>query len=88
MLEVDGSRTTHRLGYAVEDEMAVPQAVVPAGRWFAAQRIAGTHGYTLVGCTVVPGFEFSEFELTESRTLLESHPAHGDLIQRLAPRKP
>jgi predicted cupin superfamily sugar epimerase len=37
-----------------------PQAVVPAKRW---QR-AGTLGdFTLVGCTVAPGFEFSKFEL-------------------------
>jgi len=37
-----------------------PQAVVPAKCW---QR-AGTLGdFTLVGCTVAPGFEFSKFEL-------------------------
>jgi predicted cupin superfamily sugar epimerase len=38
----------------------VPQVVVPAGHWQAAE----THGdWTLVGCTVSPGFEFSGFEL-------------------------
>ena len=37
-----------------------PQAVVPAHAWQAAQ----TRGdWTLVGCTVSPGFEFSGFEL-------------------------
>lgn len=38
----------------------VPQAVVPAGAWQAA-RSAGA--FTLVGCTVAPGFEFARFEL-------------------------
>ncbi|AMP39678.1 cupin domain-containing protein [Ralstonia solanacearum] len=84
VLEADGAVTTHRLGPALEDEQAAYQAMVPAGRWFAAERVAGAHGYTLVGCTVAPGFEFSEFALAESRALLESHPAHGDLILRLA----
>ncbi|WP_296229229.1 cupin domain-containing protein [Ralstonia sp. UBA689] len=83
VLEGNGTVRTHRLGHAAEDEMAVYQAVVPAGRWFAAERVAGVHGYVLVGCTVSPGFEFSEFELAESRVLLESHSAHDDLIRRL-----
>jgi uncharacterized protein len=37
-----------------------PQAVVPAHAWQQAQSL-GT--WTLVGCTVAPGFEFAEFEL-------------------------
>jgi predicted cupin superfamily sugar epimerase len=40
-----------------------PQGVVPAGAWQAAAPRAGTHGYTLVGCTVAPGFDFAGFEL-------------------------
>jgi predicted cupin superfamily sugar epimerase len=37
-----------------------PQGIVPAYAWQAAE----TSGeWTLVGCTVAPGFEFSQFEL-------------------------
>jgi uncharacterized protein len=39
---------------------ARPQAVVPAGYW---QRARSTGAWTLVGCTVAPGFEFSGFEI-------------------------
>ncbi len=39
------------------------QAVVPAGVWQAAAPVAGGHGYVLVSCVVVPGFEFAGFEL-------------------------
>ena len=39
-----------------------PQAVVPAHAWQAA---ASTGDWTLVGCTVAPGFEFAKFELAE-----------------------
>lgn len=37
-----------------------PQAVVPARTWQAASTLGD---WTLVGCTVAPGFEFAGFEL-------------------------
>jgi uncharacterized protein len=37
-----------------------PQAVVPAHAWQAAESLGD---WTLCGCTVAPGFEFSGFEL-------------------------
>lgn len=38
----------------------VPQAIVPAQAWQAAE---SSGDWTLVGCTVAPGFEFAKFEL-------------------------
>lgn len=37
-----------------------PQAVVPAGVWQTARTLGG---WTLVGCTVAPGFQFASFEM-------------------------
>jgi uncharacterized protein len=37
-----------------------PQAVVPARAWQAARTLGD---WTLVGCTVAPGFDFAKFEL-------------------------
>ena len=37
-----------------------PQAVVPAGHWQTATSLGA---WTLVGCTVAPGFEFAGFEM-------------------------
>ena len=37
-----------------------PQVVVPANAWQAAESLGE---WTLVGCTVAPGFEFKTFEL-------------------------
>nr|WP_325263534.1 cupin domain-containing protein [uncultured Rhizobium sp.] len=37
-----------------------PHAVVPADVWQAAEPLGA---YTLVGCTVAPGFEFASFEM-------------------------
>lgn len=39
-----------------------PQRIVPAGWW---QRAESLGEFTLVGCTVAPGFEFSAFEMLE-----------------------
>jgi uncharacterized protein len=37
-----------------------PQGIVPAHAWQAARSLGD---WTLVGCTVAPGFEFASFEL-------------------------
>ena len=39
-----------------------PQAVVPPHAWQAAESLGD---WTLVGCTVAPGFDFSTFELAK-----------------------
>jgi predicted cupin superfamily sugar epimerase len=85
VLDGHGGVVTHRLGNALEDPQAVFQAVVPAGRWFAAERVSAAR-YTLVGCTVAPGFEFSDFELADGARLMAEYPAHAELIARLSPR--
>ena len=57
----DGPAETVRLGIdLVAGEC--PQAVVPAHAWQSAESLGD---WTLVGCTVAPGFDFSAFELAE-----------------------
>lgn len=51
-----------RLGAALAGER--PQAVVLPGVWQSAKSLGrGPDEWTLVGCTVAPGFEFAGFEL-------------------------
>jgi len=52
-------RRSYRLGSGL-DAGERPQAVVPANSWQTAHSLGD---WTLVGCTVAPGFEFSSFEL-------------------------
>jgi predicted cupin superfamily sugar epimerase len=85
VLDPRGGMTTHRLGNAIEDPQAVFQAVVPAQCWFAAERVSADR-YTLAGCTVAPGFDFSDFELADAGLLAAEFPAHAEVIARLAPR--
>lgn len=57
--EPDGPAVCHVLGSEITKGMS-PQIIVPEGHWQAAE---STGGWTLVGCTVAPGFEFDGFEL-------------------------
>ncbi|MCB9799131.1 MAG: cupin domain-containing protein [Candidatus Omnitrophica bacterium] len=63
------------------------QLVIKRHHWFAAE-ICGTDdrdntNFTLVGCTVAPGFDFSDFELADRERLTSLYPAYKDLITRL-----
>ncbi len=58
------------------------QHVVPAGCWFGAYPKPGTE-FSFVGCTVAPGFDYTDFELADRATLLRSFPGAKDLIEKL-----
>ena len=60
-LELKINRDTYVLGNDI-DKAQAPQVVVPPHAWQAARSLGE---YTLVGCTVAPGFEFAHFEMAE-----------------------
>ncbi|MEM1136293.1 MAG: cupin domain-containing protein [Bacteroidota bacterium] len=64
------------------DAGQVFQAVVPAGYWFGS-RTQEPNSYSLVGCTVAPGFDFDDFELAKRTSLQKSFPQHKKLIEQL-----
>ena len=57
------------------------QYVVPAGAWFASAPAQGST-YSLLGCTVSPGFDFADFELADRSNLALDYPGHTELITR------
>lgn len=67
------------LGNNVENG-EIPQALIPANTWFAA-KIKTAHGYSLVSCTVAPGFDFADFELAERENLLRQYPHLKEIIE-------
>jgi predicted cupin superfamily sugar epimerase len=78
LLELDAagrSLVRHRLGL-VDGTGQLPVRTIPAGSWQAAQPL-GT--YTLVGCTVGPGFEFADFRM------LADDRALADVVRRAWP---
>jgi hypothetical protein len=58
MRENDGDETTHIVGPSGQ-----LQALVPAHWWQTATPEPGAHGFSIVGCVVVPGFDFADFEM-------------------------
>lgn len=79
----DGTYHCHELGSDWNRHRF--QAVVPAGAWFASEPDPkhSKAGYSLVGCTVSPGFDFQDFELASADALVEIFPDHEELIRRL-----
>jgi predicted cupin superfamily sugar epimerase len=76
-----GAAARSRLGPDIRSG-DMPQAAIPAGSWFGARPVPGK-GWSLVGATVAPGFEFSDFELAEAGALLEKFPGARDAIEDL-----
>ena len=58
------------------------QYTIPRNCWFAA-KVVDKNSFTLVGCTVAPGFEFADFELASRKQLIDLYPVHTDLISGL-----
>ncbi len=76
----DGEYSKITIGAGFENGI-LPQHVVPARSWFAAE-VEGSDCYCLVGCTVAPGFDFGDFELAEKDRLTEEFPQHREIIDQ------
>lgn len=63
LLRISDGSTTEKVTLGIDLVKGErPQAVVPADAWQAAEPLGR---FTLVGCTVAPGFEFASFEMAE-----------------------
>ena len=81
VIEQAGSHSSIRLGGDPEAGQ-VFQAVVRAGCWFASH-VADWKGWSLVGCTVAPGFDFEDFEMAKRVELVNRYPQHREMITKL-----
>ncbi len=80
-IKQDGELVKHLLGKDI-DKGERPQITIEAGSWFGS-RVETEGGYTLCGCTVSPGFDFSDFELAERNALQNEYPQHKAIIEQL-----
>lgn len=76
-----GTLIKHQLGSNLENGETF-QCVISAGNWFAS-RCEVPKGFSLVGCTVSPGFDFQDFILAERESLTQEYPDHAALITSL-----
>lgn len=57
------------------------QQIVQCDLWFVAFP-ENEVSYSFVGCTVAPGFEYSDFELGKRDELISQFPQHKDLFDK------
>ncbi len=81
MIDNEGNYKCQKLGKNLEDG-EVFQFVVPATVWFASEP-APENSFILGGCTVSPGFDFTDFEMADKKELLRSFPRHKEILERL-----
>ncbi|MDD5065727.1 MAG: cupin domain-containing protein [bacterium] len=58
------------------------QVIIKKGSWFGAA-VDKENSYTLMGCTVAPGFDFRDFELADRDQMLRKYPRHEKIIKEL-----
>lgn len=69
------------LGPEIEKGQAY-QHTVPAQSWFGVS-IDDQSSFILAGCTVSPGFDFSDFEMGDLYKLKQAFPEHKEIIHKL-----
>ncbi len=79
IIEKTGVLKKIKLGKTPENN-EVFQAVIEKGNWFAA-KVNEPDSFSLIGCTVAPGFDFEDFELGKKSKLVELYPQHSDIIE-------
>jgi predicted cupin superfamily sugar epimerase len=80
-ININGKYNSKVLGMNISNEEK-PQIIISRGNWFGAE-IIDKKKYSLVGCTVSPGFDFNDFEIGDREKLLTLFPAHKEIITQL-----
>jgi len=70
LISPDGILTKPVLGVDLQSGHR-PQLVIPGNYWQSARAI---NGFALIGCTVSPGFDFRDFELSNVEKLKNHYP--------------
>ncbi len=80
-LHPDGSGVVTLLGQDILHSMR-PQLSVPRGVWQGSRLRAGG-SLALMGTTMAPGFDFSDYEAGQREDLVRNYPAFQDMIHAL-----
>jgi predicted cupin superfamily sugar epimerase len=81
VIDHNGEYHKHTIGNNLEANEEL-QMVVTSRQWFASS-VKEKDSYSLVGCTVSPGFDFKDFELAKRADLVASYPNHEKEIKSL-----
>ncbi len=79
----DGSSKKVTMGHDVEAGQQL-QVIVPRGVWQGSFLKEGGN-FALLGTTMAPGFDFSDYETGDRKDLIERYSEHKELIVKLTP---
>ncbi len=82
-LHPDGTSEVTTIGSKIDKGQQL-QVIVPKGTWQGSLLKQGGN-FALMGVTVSPGFDFSDYESAERASLINAYPDEKDLIIRLTP---
>lgn len=77
----DGTGTITKIGNDLASGVR-PQVIIPRGVWQGSRLVSGGK-VALLGTTVAPGFEFTDFESGRRDRLLSSYPQFAEMITAL-----
>ena len=72
-----------KLGNNLEDDESCLHYVIRKNSWFCAE-VENKESFSLVGCTVSPGFDFEDFELGKKSELLIHYPQLKSIIEKFS----
>jgi len=78
MLSDENGYETQSLGPDPEDGQQY-QVIIPENTWFGAT-VDKANSFSLVGCTMAPGFDFRDFELGKREDLVNKYPDQKKLV--------
>jgi len=81
ILTKEGNYEKQMIGSNLE-KGEIPQFVVHGGDWFASE-VESPNSFALAGCTVSPGFDFSDFEMASQESLIKLYPSYQNIISKL-----
>ena len=82
MVQIDSEGSLKRVILGADlGEDCVPQVIVEKNIW-QGTRLIGDGDYAFLGCTVSPGFDFSDFTGGSFRELSKIFPEHIETVRR------
>lgn len=76
-----GKYSSIKLGSDPEKQQ-IFQCVIKKNHWLGAT-IDNPKSFSLIGCTVAPGFDFADFEMAKREKLLRLCPGRRSIIEQL-----
>jgi predicted cupin superfamily sugar epimerase len=81
-LDKENGHQVHKVGLNLSNGEN-PQLLVPANTIFGSS-LDEENAFSLVSCTVAPGFDFADFELFTTQDLLSQFPDYEEIVRKMS----